>query len=148
MSEQKYLKTALYCRSAQANDNAVAIQERMLRQCAEKNAYENPSCYIDNGASGSTLDRPAMNRLISDICSGDVKTVIVTGPDRIARGLETMCRWEALLKEHDVKCITVDTGEDGLSGGFAFGLWLLQHISSELSEHQKSAAHASSSHIG
>jgi DNA invertase Pin-like site-specific DNA recombinase len=111
MRENKDFKTALYCRSAQACDIAVAMQERLLREFAEKNGCENPSCYIDNGASGVTLDRPAMNRLLSDIRGGGVDTVIAKDTARIARSFIPFMEFRAEARKHGVTIITVLEGE-------------------------------------
>jgi site-specific DNA recombinase len=103
---------AVYCRSAQTDDNVIRLQEKRLRRFAEENGFNNLTCYIDNGESGSTLDRPAMNRLIADINASKVKTVIATDLFRIARSFKPLFEWALLLKELNVKCVTIDTGHD------------------------------------
>ena len=41
--------------------------------------------YIDNGYSGSTLVRPALERLRDAVAFGEVERVYVYAPDRLAR---------------------------------------------------------------
>jgi len=115
-------RTALYCRTATHDDFAIENQKRHLVDFAEENGFWDYDWYVDNGKSGATLTRPAMNRLISDIRSGKVKTVIVTHADRIARGTEPMSEWVMLLNGLDVRFLTVDSGEDGL--GCEYAVWL------------------------
>jgi len=46
-----------------------------------------PTRYDDGGFSGATLDRPALKRLLADIESGQVDTVVVYKVDRLSRAL-------------------------------------------------------------
>jgi DNA invertase Pin-like site-specific DNA recombinase len=129
--------TALYCRTALADDEAIANQGRRLRRYAEENGYGNPAFYIDNGKNGLTLDRPAMKRLIDDIRAGKIKTVLVTDAARIARGFEPMAEWTSALRDIDVKCISINAGNDDFGG--EFGLWsgTLRDICPELFKQTK-----------
>jgi DNA invertase Pin-like site-specific DNA recombinase len=43
--------------------------------------------YDDGGFSGGTLDRPALQRLLADICAGKVDIVVVYKIDRLTRSL-------------------------------------------------------------
>jgi DNA invertase Pin-like site-specific DNA recombinase len=106
-------KTALYCRTAVKDDFAILCQTSRLYSYAIDNGYTNPYAYIDNGESGSTLSRPAMNRLIKDIKAGLVQTVIVTGTSRIARGMEPMSKWFQILNAANVPYLSLDNdGQD------------------------------------
>jgi DNA invertase Pin-like site-specific DNA recombinase len=103
-------KTALYCRTAQQSFLGIESQKERLYRFAEDNGYTNTSWYIDDGKIGSTLDRPAMQRLIADIEAGIIKTVIVTGADRIARGVGIMFEWLQFLEKNDVNCVSLENG--------------------------------------
>ncbi len=46
-----------------------------------------PEMYDDGGVSGATMDRPALKRLLSDIESGQIDTVVVYKVDRLTRSL-------------------------------------------------------------
>jgi hypothetical protein len=46
-----------------------------------------PALYDDGGFSGGTMDRPALQRLLSDICAGQVDVVVVYKIDRLTRSL-------------------------------------------------------------
>ena len=46
-----------------------------------------PTLYDDGGFSGGTLDRPALQRLLSDIAEGKVDVVVVYKIDRLTRSL-------------------------------------------------------------
>lgn len=116
--------TALYCRTAVSSNpletSGIEAQKHRLLKYAKENGYTNPVLYIDNGESGSRLNRPAMKRLIADIKSSVVKTVIVTSADRIARSIRPMVEWVGLFKgKQDLRCISVDVGK-GFSNEFTF----------------------------
>jgi DNA invertase Pin-like site-specific DNA recombinase len=78
-------KTVLYLRSDIVDDDAIESQETILRAYAEANGYRNIEAYSDNGFDSSDFDRPAINRLSSDIDSGIVGTVIIMNVSRIGR---------------------------------------------------------------
>ena len=46
-----------------------------------------PSHYDDGGYSGGTLERPALQRLLADICGSKVDVVVVYKIDRLTRSL-------------------------------------------------------------
>ncbi len=46
-----------------------------------------PDIYDDGGLSGGTLDRPALQRLLSDVKAGRIDTIIVYKVDRLTRSL-------------------------------------------------------------
>ena len=100
-------KTALYCRVACADDDTMTRQEHSLRQYAEKSGYIDCECYRDNGISGLSLDRPAMQNLISDIKDKKVTTVIVLDLARVARGFAPMEKWFKILKKHGILFVSV-----------------------------------------
>ena len=104
-------KTALYCRSAADNENAIKSQKEQLLRCVNKKGLTNLSWYIDNGASGNTLIRPAMIRLIADIKFGEISAVVVTSADRISRNMIALSEWVRFARENDVLCVSADTDE-------------------------------------
>jgi DNA invertase Pin-like site-specific DNA recombinase len=124
-------KTALYCRVALKDGEAVRNQVERLRRFAEEHGYPHPVCYIDNGVSGTTLNRPAMNRLIADIQAGAIKAVLVTNASRLARGYLPFSELLRLLEGTDIQCIAVDAGETGFSHEFAFWKDIHAHIAAE-----------------
>jgi site-specific DNA recombinase len=77
-----------YCRSAcetQRGPSAVHRQARALRQYAKERGLAIRSIYLDPGVSGSSLDRPELQRLIADCHAGKIGTVITQDPARLSR---------------------------------------------------------------
>ena len=61
--------------------------------------------YVDEGESGKSLDRPAMQRMIADIRAGKVDTVITPKLDRISRSLPDFYILLKLFQENGVEFI-------------------------------------------
>jgi len=79
--------TAIYCRVAREDDDAIEQQETVLRNYAAEHGFDNLSVYADNGASGLSYNRPALSQLEADIRKGQIETVIVCSFDRIGRDI-------------------------------------------------------------
>ena len=81
---------ALYARvsrDGQARGNTVASQLAALHERAKADAAAiGPDhAYVDEGRSGATLARPALERLRDAVAAGEVDRVYVHAPDRLAR---------------------------------------------------------------
>ncbi len=84
------ISAAFYARvssDGQARGNTVASQVAALRERAVSDeAAINPDhAFIDEGRSGATLTRPALERLRDVVAGGEVDRVYVHSPDRLAR---------------------------------------------------------------
>jgi site-specific DNA recombinase len=85
-----HLRAALYARVSseqQAKDNTVASQLAALKERIKKDRLRlDPEwCFLDEGYSGSTLIRPALERLRDQIAAGSIDRLYVHSPDRLAR---------------------------------------------------------------
>ena len=104
-------KAAVYIRVAHADDMAMETQTEMVMRFANAEGYTVSDCYSDNGENGNTLDRPEMKRLISDIYSGKIKTIIAKDTTRLARDLLSRMKFLNEMREYGVTVITVHEGE-------------------------------------
>ena len=90
-NQEKRRLIALYIRvstEAQAEEGySIEAQEKILRaECTAKEYDESLiRTYIDAGASGSNIQRPALKNLIDDASAGLISTVIVYKLDRLSR---------------------------------------------------------------
>jgi len=98
---------AIYCRVACADEKTMKRQEQALLDYAEKNAYNDVHCYRDNGASGLLLERQGMKRLVCDIKSGMIETVLVYDMTRITRNYAVMGQWIGFLGKYGVDLVLV-----------------------------------------
>ena len=101
-------RAAIYVRVAHADQMAADAQTHTLREYAQKNGYGEPRVYIDNGASGLNLNRPALREMEADIDAGAVNTVVVQSISRIGRNFIETDRWIRDLEERGIDLITVD----------------------------------------
>ncbi len=71
----------------QAERQTIEQQVESLLAYAERQGWRLPSerIYRDDGCSGARLDRPALDRLRDGVARGEVDTILVTSPDRLAR---------------------------------------------------------------
>jgi len=63
--------------------------------------------YDDGGVSGGTMDRPALQRLLSDIRDGSINVVVVYKIDRLTRLLMDFARIVEIFDANDVSFVSV-----------------------------------------
>lgn len=116
--------TALYCRVACKDDDAILSQEHLLRDYALKQGFENICVYADNGCNGLDFNRPAFSRLMCDIQAGLVSRVIIKNISRITRNYPDLIQWMGGIREKGVSFISLAEGitVEHVAGGFAKGL--------------------------
>lgn len=89
-------------------------QKRLIAQCAVL-GIQNYRLYVDGGWSGSTMDRPEMQRLIQDVKEHKITHVICYKLDRVSRSQRDMLYFiEDVLLPNKVSFVslseTIDTG--------------------------------------
>ena len=89
MKQKNYI-AGLYFRLSQEDERAgeslsIENQRRVLRKYAEDNGFETHDEYIDDGISGTTFDRPEVQRLLDDAKTGVINTIIVKDLSRFGR---------------------------------------------------------------
>ena len=87
--KQKHYIAGLYYRLSQEDERqgeSVSIdnQRTMLRKYAEEHGFEIHGEYIDDGVSGTTFQRPEVQRLLDDAKPGVINTIIVKDLSRFA----------------------------------------------------------------
>ena len=88
--KQKHYIAGLYYRLSQEDERqgeSVSIdnQRSMLRKYAEEHGFEVHDEYIDDGVSGTTFQRPEVQRLLDDAKTGVINTIIVKDLSRFGR---------------------------------------------------------------
>jgi site-specific DNA recombinase len=83
-------KAAIYARVSsqkQKEDETIESQELILRDFGVKEGYQIPEkwIFLDNGISGQTLQRPALDELRDLIRVEPVDSILIYAPDRLAR---------------------------------------------------------------
>lgn len=83
-------KAAIYARVSsqkQKEDETIESQELILREFGIKQGYHIPETwtFLDNGISGQSLQRPALDELRDLIQTEPVDAILIYAPDRLAR---------------------------------------------------------------
>ncbi len=66
-----------------------------------------PDMYDDGGFSGGTMERPALQRLLTDIKAGEVQIVVVYKVDRLTRSLSDFAKIVEVFDAHDASFVSV-----------------------------------------
>jgi site-specific DNA recombinase len=82
-------RAALYVRvstDAQREEGySIDAQKEMLEAYCKSKLISDYDFYVDGGFSGSSVDRPEIQRLIADVKKGDISSVVVYKLDRLSR---------------------------------------------------------------
>lgn len=81
---------------------SLGAQDDKLTKHAEYMGYEIFDKYVDDGYSGSSLNRPAIRRLIGDIENARVNTVLIYKLDRLSRRVKDVLELVELFESNNV----------------------------------------------
>lgn len=152
MTKQQGKITALYERLSrddeQFGDSASIVnQKKMLESYAKDNGFNNIRHYTDDGYSGGSFERPGWKKMIEDIESGLIGTVIAKDMSRIGRNyLEVGYYTEIYFGQKNIHFIAVSNNVDSDNQGsseFAPFLnimneWYLRDCSKKIKASKKS----------
>ena len=114
-------KACVYTRvstDAQGEDGKVSLpeQERMAKACIESKGWQYVRTYEDNGYSGRTTDRPALQQMLADIASGEVDAIVIYKLDRLSRKQrDTLSIIEEFLLKNNVDLVSLNETLDTTS---------------------------------
>ena len=88
--QQKNYITGLYLRLSQEDERqgesvSIENQRAIVRKHAEEHGFQIYDEYIDDGVSGTTFERPQVQRLLDDAKTGVINTIIVKDLSRFGR---------------------------------------------------------------
>ncbi len=112
--------TALYCRLSKDDDlqgecNSITNQKAILKKYADENGLGNTQFYVDDGFSGTNFNRPDFMRMMEDVKSGKISTIITKDLSRFGRDyLMTGQYIEMVLPDYDVRYIAINDNVDTL----------------------------------
>ena len=97
--------------------NSITSQKQMLTQFAEYHGIEIVETYVDDGWSGTNFERPDFKRMIADIESGKINTVITKDLSRLGRNyLQVGLFTEITFPKKGVRFIAINDGVDSAQG--------------------------------
>ena len=112
-------KAGIYIRLSKADEDdkneseSITNQRNFIISYLQENGYELYDEYIDDGLTGTSFDRPAFNRMISDIENKKINMVITKDTSRLGRNNEEFIGYtERYFPEHKVRYISILDGID------------------------------------
>src|SRR5687767_10401452 len=112
----KALRCAIYTRMSteygleqefNSLDNQREAAEAYIKSQSHEGWWALPAHYDDGGFSGGSMDRPALQSLLSDIRARLVDVVVVYKVDRLTRSLADFAKLVELFDEHGVSFVSV-----------------------------------------
>jgi len=109
-------RCAIYTRKSseeglEQNFNSLHAQREACEAYIESQKHEGWSVidepYDDGGISGGTMERPALQQLLSDIDAGTIDVVVVYKVDRLTRALSDFAKMVDIFDAHDVSFVSV-----------------------------------------
>jgi DNA invertase Pin-like site-specific DNA recombinase len=116
VNERRALRCAVYTRKSSEHGleqdfNSLDAQREAAEAYIKSQAHEGwrlvKTHYDDGGISGGTLERPALQSLLTDIQSRKVDVVVVYKVDRLTRSLADFAKLVELFEAHDVSFVAV-----------------------------------------
>jgi len=101
-------KTALYARvSTDQQTTGLESQVRILKDYCSKNDILNYEIFMDEGISGTKSSRPALDRMMTAVQSGEVSAVVVYSFSRFARSTTHLLNALQVFKQNNVSFVSI-----------------------------------------
>ena len=93
-------RTALYARVSTGHQSTgLEAQVRALKLYCEQNAVADFELFADENQSGAKASRPALDRMMKAVETGEIETVVVFAFSRFARSVSHMLRGLEVMKK-------------------------------------------------
>ena len=112
--------TVLYCRLSNEDDrdgesNSISTQKRLLEEVVRQEKLTNPVLFVDDGFSGTTLKRPAIQEALTLVEAGKVSAFVVKDLSRLSRSnLDVLQLTDLTFPAYDVRFIARGDNIDSL----------------------------------
>lgn len=114
--------TALYLRLSRddggdGESNSIGNQRKLLKRAAKDRGLTNTREYVDDGYTGTNFRRPSFQKLLEDIETGYVSTILVKDMSRLGRDyLQVGYYTDTYFPDHGIRFIAVNDGVDSDEG--------------------------------
>jgi len=93
---------------AQTEKYGLDMQKQKIMEYCKKNEITIDKWYVDGGYSGSNMDRPKIQELISDVKKGVIRNILIYKLDRISRDvIDTLNLVYKIFPKHDVNIVSM-----------------------------------------
>ena len=113
--KMQVIRVALYVRvstdkQAEYGLSLDAQRAELERYCRERK-FDIAELYVDGGYSGKDTERPAFQRMISELREGGVHGIVVTKLDRLTRSIRNLCELnEDVLRPLNLHLVCIRDG--------------------------------------
>ena len=113
---------ALYCRLSRddnmdSESNSIQNQKKILQKAAKEKGYTDTLFFVDDGITGTTMNRPGFQKMVQAIENGYISAVFVKDLSRLGRNyIEVGRLTEEFFPAHDVRLVAVSDGIDSDKG--------------------------------
>ena len=113
---------ALYCRLSRddnmdSESNSIQNQKKILQKAAKEKGYTDTLFFVDDGITGTTMNRPGFQKMLRAIEAGYISAVFVKDLSRLGRNyIEVGRLTEEFFPLHDVRLVAVSDGVDSDEG--------------------------------
>jgi len=113
---KKLFRCAIYTRKSTEHNldlefNSLDAQREACEAYIKSQAHEGwrllPARYDDGAFSGASLDRPALQELLTEVRSGKIDVIVVYKVDRLTRSLADFAKLVELFDRHSVSFVSV-----------------------------------------
>ena len=105
-------RTALYCRTAVINPDAISKQRAALERFAGERGFTDLVCYEDDGDPNLIRTHTGFGQLEKDVRAGKIARVITTSITRLGRNTADVIRWAVWARRHGTKIFTLNDPVD------------------------------------
>ena len=125
-TNKSYGTAALYCRLSRDDNmdtesNSIQNQKQILQKVAKEKGYTDTIFFVDDGVTGTTMNRPGFQKMLNAIEAGYISAVLVKDLSRLGRNyIEVGKLTEEFFPLHDVRLIAVSDGVDSDEGDNEF----------------------------
>jgi DNA invertase Pin-like site-specific DNA recombinase len=96
---------------------SIGNQKKLLTKAAKDMGYTNIVCFMDDGVSGVTMNRPGFNEMMKQLEAGKASAVFVKDLSRLGRNyIEVGRLMDEFFPDHDIRLVAVSDGIDTAEG--------------------------------
>ena len=112
----------MYCRLSRDDNmdtesNSIQNQKKILQKAAKEKGYTDTLFFVDDGITGTTMNRPGFQKMVQAIESGYISAVFVKDLSRLGRNyIEVGRLTEEFFPAHDVRLVAISDGIDSDEG--------------------------------
>ncbi|MCL2775329.1 MAG: recombinase family protein [Oscillospiraceae bacterium] len=123
MRQQQTYDVGVYCRLSRDDKNSTAEsmsisnQRQMLTDYVKERGWNLQECYVDEGVSSTTFERPDFQRMIRDVETGRINCIITKDLSRLGRNYVQVGQYtDFVFPQYGVRYIAVYDDYDSVKG--------------------------------